>query len=780
MTHFPSFTKTFLAFISLILLILLVSGTVMNTQFVRYAEGEIGQTGIGYLKISRNICDRIQRDIMNETVRLSANKVLNGSLAQSLDSHAPADVRNSSIQILYRFVSTTINESEQANEEVDSIYVYLEDIGKVVSRRYGTAAVEQFSDTAWLEPYSAMMADEKVPFWMKSRIPFNEEFRDTASLRGIVPNNTPVVTFVYPLRMYTSTIRGAIVVNLNLSAFSGQINGEIENAYGNITVMDPNGALMIGSDPALVGADLSSDPQIRGILDQTAREGYMLTGEGNNQRLVTWLKSENPDWIYLGTFDTGSLTERLFKIQRTLFSLMGALLVIAGVLAFYLSRKLNNPVSKLVSKIKEHRGIDVLDDRNEVSVLSHAIEGLIRQETTLTSVLERQRREVRDARLLSLLEGNISEEALEMAASQFPNAVSWCLLVVIDQYASFRQVYSSEHRDSFKEAILRMFEELLGSSGVCVGVKLESEKMALVYNTTETSRDATLKLIGTVVERVREELSRILYHPVTVSVGDPAAAPDQLPTSFATARERLAEKLVRGNGSLLLPGQKREDARRPSYPFQQERHLINHLENGDKEAIMGTVSAFIETLRSDSTLSEDHAILSLNQLLGAIVRFLLDQNVSLSDVFGSRYNVYHQLLENETLDDVGLWLARICLTVSAHLQQKRTSGRKYIEIVMEKIHRQYRTDVDVNALANELGISYAQLRRVFLAETGMNIVNYINNLRIEEAKHMLRGTDVGIAEIAEHLGYNNIQSFNRFFKKYEGMPPGEYRKNPGT
>lgn len=780
MTRFPSFTKTFLAFLSLILLILLVSGTVMNAQFVRYAEGEIGQTGIGYLKISRNICDRIQRDIMNETVRLSANKVLNGTLSQSLDTGAPATVRNSAIQVLYRFVSTTLNESEQANEEVDSIYVYLEDVGKIVSRRYGTASVGQFCDTAWLAPYQEMMEGEKLPFWIKSRIPFNPEFREKAAVQGLVPNNTPVVTFVYPLRMYTSTIRGAIVVNLNLSAFSGQINGEVENGYGSISVIDGTGALMIGSDDGEVGADLSQDEQIRRILSSSAREGYLLTGEGGSQKLVTWLKTSDPDWIYLGTFDTGSLTNRMLQIQRTMFLVMGALLILGAALAFYLSRKLNNPVSKLVAKIKEHRGIDVLDDVNEVSVLTHAIEGLIRQETTLTSVLERQRREVRDARLLSLLEGNLSEEALETAASQFPNAVSWCLLVVIDQYASFHEVYSSEHRDSFKEAILRMFEELLGDGGVCCGVKLEAEKMALVYNTTETAAEVSLKVIGTAVGRVREELSRILYHPVTVSVGDPATAPDQLPTSFATARERLAEKLVSGNGALILPGRKREDARRPAYPFQQERHLINHLETGDKQAIMSTVQAFIEALRSDAELSEDHAMLSLNQLLGAIVRFLLDQNVSLADVLGTRCNVYHQLLENETLDDVGLWLTRICLAVSAHLQQKRTTGRKYIEVVMEKIHRQYRTDIDVNALAAELGISYAQLRRAFLAETGMNIVNYVNNLRIEEARHLLRGSTVGIAEIAEHLGYNNIQSFNRFFKKYEGMPPGEYRKNPGS
>ena len=67
------------------------------------------------------------------------------------------------------------------------------------------------------------------------------------------------------------------------------------------------------------------------------------------------------------------------------------------------------------------------------------------------------------------------------------------------------------------------------------------------------------------------------------------------------------------------------------------------------------------------------------------------------------------------------------------------------------------------------------MRKVFNDETGENIVNYINNMRIEEAQRLLRQTSTNINDIALSLGYNNKQSFNRFFKKYVGINPGEYR-----
>ncbi len=65
---------------------------------------------------------------------------------------------------------------------------------------------------------------------------------------------------------------------------------------------------------------------------------------------------------------------------------------------------------------------------------------------------------------------------------------------------------------------------------------------------------------------------------------------------------------------------------------------------------------------------------------------------------------------------------------------------------------------------------------MILDEFGINIVDYINTMRIKEAKKLLCSTSDTLPEIAAKVGYNNEQSLTRYFKKFENCSPGEYRK----
>ena len=57
----------------------------------------------------------------------------------------------------------------------------------------------------------------------------------------------------------------------------------------------------------------------------------------------------------------------------------------------------------------------------------------------------------------------------------------------------------------------------------------------------------------------------------------------------------------------------------------------------------------------------------------------------------------------------------------------------------------------------------------------MSIVDYINSMRIREARELLKKRELSVKNIAVSLGYNNDQSFERYFKKIVGMTPGEFR-----
>ncbi|MEW6654945.1 MAG: helix-turn-helix transcriptional regulator [Bacteroidota bacterium] len=55
-------------------------------------------------------------------------------------------------------------------------------------------------------------------------------------------------------------------------------------------------------------------------------------------------------------------------------------------------------------------------------------------------------------------------------------------------------------------------------------------------------------------------------------------------------------------------------------------------------------------------------------------------------------------------------------------------------------------------------------------------MNFLTTLRIEEAKRLLRSTDLSINYIAEKVGYPNVTNFYRHFQRQVGMTPAAFRK----
>ncbi|MFB9230206.1 GlxA family transcriptional regulator [Pseudohalocynthiibacter aestuariivivens] len=88
----------------------------------------------------------------------------------------------------------------------------------------------------------------------------------------------------------------------------------------------------------------------------------------------------------------------------------------------------------------------------------------------------------------------------------------------------------------------------------------------------------------------------------------------------------------------------------------------------------------------------------------------------------------------------------------------------------------YALATPVAAMAGRCGLTERSLLRRFRKSTGQTPVEYIQTLRIEEAKQMLETTDMPIEEIAAEVGYTETSSFRNAFRRYVGMPASTYRK----
>lgn len=85
-------------------------------------------------------------------------------------------------------------------------------------------------------------------------------------------------------------------------------------------------------------------------------------------------------------------------------------------------------------------------------------------------------------------------------------------------------------------------------------------------------------------------------------------------------------------------------------------------------------------------------------------------------------------------------------------------------------------DFNVSRAADLLGLSVAYLSKYFKRQTGVNLLNYLNSLRIDYAKKLMDEEQITVAEAADRAGYENANTFIRLFKNYAGDTPGNYNK----
>ncbi len=92
------------------------------------------------------------------------------------------------------------------------------------------------------------------------------------------------------------------------------------------------------------------------------------------------------------------------------------------------------------------------------------------------------------------------------------------------------------------------------------------------------------------------------------------------------------------------------------------------------------------------------------------------------------------------------------------------------------IAENYHTTNPVQRMAEHSGLNPRTFARRFRAATGYQPIDYVQALRVEEAKQMLETSETGIDEIAGAVGYDDATSFRRLFKRKAGLTPAAYRR----
>lgn len=99
-----------------------------------------------------------------------------------------------------------------------------------------------------------------------------------------------------------------------------------------------------------------------------------------------------------------------------------------------------------------------------------------------------------------------------------------------------------------------------------------------------------------------------------------------------------------------------------------------------------------------------------------------------------------------------------------------------LDDILYYIDHNYKANIKLETIAPLFGYNSAYLGKIFTKTTGESFNSYVDNRRIEHSKELLMENKLKVYEIAEQVGYKNVDYFHKKFKKYVGMSPAEYRK----
>ena len=200
-------------------------------------------------------------------------------------------------------------------------------------------------------------------------------------------------------------------------------------------------------------------------------------------------------------------------------------------------------------------------------------------------------------------------------------------------------------------------------------------------------------------------------------------------------------------------------------------HYIKKNEETNYREYIRTVTDQLAGSRDYTRQVMDHV---RRELIHAFVTCVRDNGIPESDIFSNER--IHSLEKNAvcSAEDMCRYAQALFAAVTERLKLLMDSD-DIINRVEAYIRDHFRENINREDVAAIAYITPNYLSKQFRIKKGMNLREYINQIRIEEAKRLLLTTNLSVSEVAGLSGYENISYFSTVFRKYTGMSPIDWR-----
>ena len=217
-------------------------------------------------------------------------------------------------------------------------------------------------------------------------------------------------------------------------------------------------------------------------------------------------------------------------------------------------------------------------------------------------------------------------------------------------------------------------------------------------------------------------------------------------------------------------------ALRQAYPLKKENKLINNVKIGDKDKSQEILNEILGIIYfksgNDFSLLKSRAI----ELMVVLARAAIEVGADLEAIFGLEYQYFGSINNTKDINQLSHVLTQVLNKFIDNIFSiTNVKNKSLIYKAMNYIRENYNQNIQLSSVAKYIGLSNSYFSNFFKTETGMTYTEYLNLVRIENAKKMLKEGH-SLVTTAQKIGFNDQSYFSRIFKKIEGKPPGKWQK----
>jgi two-component system response regulator YesN len=696
---------------TLVIIVLILSLTLTAGRYEREAIENSFLEQIDNLQKSAADLDRIHKSLRALVIQLYFDN--NISNLRSLKNPDPIEMNRAFTKISY---------AGAVLPYVESIYIlsnYSQKIYHIIpfglSREYQLALFPDYSAIDYFESNRETMKiiPRSIPQWHNSRKnDFYQGFTFTFSTDGSRKNSD----------------EGGIIINLSQNVFIKAMETYHKSESTRGFIFSQDGKELLNGD--VMDNDEIFEKYQKSSL--SSNSGYFMGDRNGKKTLFVYMSYQPFHWILINAIPYPDIVKGI-RHTRLLTILSGVItLILSLLLAYFLTRTAYKPIEEKLKKIREMERIAVAEKqkRKEEFLLSIIRDGQPVPEKSDFPDFEIGLELHNPLQLLLVMPDNLSSLKIEKQIN--------------DMTLFFRK------------------------SGLAEGIYLNERRFLIIIQISERSLSDIIDEFQKTINADEDSCSFV--------VSDPLSLDSHLPQTFKSMIQAGYSRFFSGQRSLISidSWKKREDSE-ICYPLKWEKDLCHSLTNKSGKEMGEIYHSFISHYHNSTVLKLKHSLERLCSPLFNIISIMEKKSGTLFPL--SFEEVVESIERSQFLGEVDL----LFISLFQRIEDFRERGyeqknKKLVSDVQEIIKQDYTNPLlGMDDAARKLGISAGYLGRIYKGETGHSLIEYINIVRIEEAKALLQEKSISIKEVSRKTGYASTQHFHRVFKKYTGFSPSYYK-----